>query len=391
MDGGYYAIKGFEFQIDKTILEILDTEDKVSLENIQDINTDSFVIQVKYKETQDYSDNKIREPVIQLIEEFEKDKSKDYKIFCYFKDKDDVVENIDIDRLNSILSPSKGKSDKAKKINQRISAFSNELKNEFLEKFCISYSKDYQEQFSQVVKKLKEDIFIGSSDDEIIFYYSNITNFLRKLVINTVDPTQRFCSKQVITNYIKDGKKLVFDSSFRDYKGEQEYFKLVKKKNFTSLNIDDFERFIILDLLGTESIPDIKDVVLHLKKAFYKKPNRGSIQSGAPYIHFINIEDNLFIQLKKQLLSEGHLLKDGHDFYRADFSLKTIKEPSTQMNGICIKFLNTAENLQQIVSEDLGKTKEIYQFFINDEIDIGDDIRHTKIKINCLSDITHII
>ena len=73
MDGGYYAIKGFEFQIDKTILEILGTDKDVSLENIQDVNTDSVVIQVKYKETQEYSDNKIREPVLQLIEEFKKD------------------------------------------------------------------------------------------------------------------------------------------------------------------------------------------------------------------------------------------------------------------------------------------------------------------------------
>ena len=70
-DGGYYAIKGFEYQIDKTILEILkgDDETTICLEQIQDINSDNYVMQVKYKETQKYTPSKIRNPVIQLMEE----------------------------------------------------------------------------------------------------------------------------------------------------------------------------------------------------------------------------------------------------------------------------------------------------------------------------------
>ena len=53
-DGGYYAIKGFDYQIDKTILEVLkqpNGDEEVAIEQIQDINTNSYVIQDKYKET----------------------------------------------------------------------------------------------------------------------------------------------------------------------------------------------------------------------------------------------------------------------------------------------------------------------------------------------------
>jgi len=165
MDGGYYAIKGFEFQIDKTILEILDTDADVALENIQDINSDSIVIQIKYKETQDYSDNKIREPVLQLIEEFKNDESKNYKLFCYFSDKSEGRETIDAVKLDSILNSSTGKSTKAKKLNARISAIDNDLRNRFISKFCIDFSKNYQEQFNEIINKFKEKDLLNCTED----------------------------------------------------------------------------------------------------------------------------------------------------------------------------------------------------------------------------------
>lgn len=41
-DGGYYAIKGFLYQFDNAILEIMDNPDKeVGIEHIQDINCDN--------------------------------------------------------------------------------------------------------------------------------------------------------------------------------------------------------------------------------------------------------------------------------------------------------------------------------------------------------------
>jgi hypothetical protein len=44
-------------------------------------------MQVKYKETQEYTNIKIREPVLQLIEEFKNDSTKSYYLYCFFSDK----------------------------------------------------------------------------------------------------------------------------------------------------------------------------------------------------------------------------------------------------------------------------------------------------------------
>ena len=87
MDGGYYAIKGFEYQIDKTLIEVLtarDHESVICLEQIQDINTDDFVMQVKYKESAKLIPSVIRNPIVQLISEYNSVPTKNYILYCYF-------------------------------------------------------------------------------------------------------------------------------------------------------------------------------------------------------------------------------------------------------------------------------------------------------------------
>jgi len=88
-EGGYYAIKGFEYQIDKAILEILNSSNEktpVYVEKIQDINSTDFVMQVKYKEKKEFTPSAIKKPVIQLLEEFNKNRSINY-ILMFRKNK----------------------------------------------------------------------------------------------------------------------------------------------------------------------------------------------------------------------------------------------------------------------------------------------------------------
>ena len=102
MDGGYYAIKGFEYQIDKTLLDILmssDPTELISIEHIQDIDSSSYVTQVKYKETAKLVPSAIKKPIKQLFEEFKNDPNKEYILFCYFDDLNGYDEKIKIDLI----------------------------------------------------------------------------------------------------------------------------------------------------------------------------------------------------------------------------------------------------------------------------------------------------
>ncbi|MBU6196130.1 MAG: hypothetical protein KGO93_01020 [Cyanobacteria bacterium REEB446] len=221
-DGGYYAIKGFAYQIDKAMLELLDTkksEAEIFIENIQDIDSESFVMQIKYKETQKFSNSKIKEPVIQLIDEFlnNKNESKKYYLYCFFKDRNATdTGSLSLEELNKILG---------KKSNQ----YEDEDKNSFLENFKLDFSPSFQEQFDKVIEKINST-FGSSNQKEAMFYYSQIDYQIRKIILNNPNPQSRKCNKKEIIEIVKRNKEIIFNSSFQEYLGKEAYFKFIASK-----------------------------------------------------------------------------------------------------------------------------------------------------------------
>lgn len=178
-NGGYYAIKGFVYQFDKTILDILNNPTtKIFFETEQDINFDDSVIQVKYKETQKFSDSKIKKPIIQLLKEYISIPDKKYFLYCYFNNvKEEDKENIGLTRLDNILGNQK--NDYTKKI-----------KNNFLSKFTLSFSPNFDEHFEDVVNKIKVSFNCKSVDEAIIYHGRILDHLLRKITTNSYIETK---------------------------------------------------------------------------------------------------------------------------------------------------------------------------------------------------------
>ena len=377
-DGGYYAIKGFEFQIDKTILELFKADDTtpVCLEQIQDINTNDFVMQVKYKETQKYTPAKIKEPVIQLINEYQKFPTKKYYLYCYFNDVKEEKRNFTSSELDRILGNKKDN-------------FTKPIKDSFLSNFKLHFSKSFQEQFIQAVKIIKSNSDC-SNFDEALVHYGSIASHLRKIVTNNLDIKNRTCTKSNILAIITGNRKTVFDSAYRIYKGKQQYIAEIKRRYFTYRNIDNWERFFIIELSGSEDVSAIKTTVLNIKRKFYKKLVRG-IKSGAPYIYFINISKDNLKRLKTELIAENNIIKDGYDFMDSDFQIKSLKVKSTIENEVSIKFINNEDELKAMLGCNLECTKKIYQFYRIITIEFAFDIDIVNIEICELSEIQQIL
>jgi hypothetical protein len=377
-DGGYYAIKGFEFQIDKTILELFKADDTtpVCLEQIQDINTNDFVMQVKYKETQKYTPVKIKEPVIQLIDEYQKFPTKKYYLYCYFNDAKEEQKTLTDTELDRILGNKKND-------------FTEDLKEGFVTKFELHFSEEFQQQFEQAVEAIKR-IASCSNFDEALVYYGSIANHLRRIVANNLDIKNRTCTKSEILAIITGNRKTVFDSAYRIYKGKQQYISEIKRRYFTYRNIDNWGRFFIIELSGSEDVSAIKTTVHNIKKKFYKKLVR-KIKSGAPYIYLINISKENLKRLKTELIVENNIIKDGYDFMDADFHTKSLKVKSTIENEISIKFINNEDNLKAMLCCNLGCAKKIYQFYHTTPIELSFDIDTVNVEITELSEIQQIL
>ena len=295
MDGGYYAIKGFEYQIDKTLIEVLtarDHESVICLEQIQDINTDDFVMQVKYKESAKLMPSVIRNPIVQLISEYNSVPTKNYILYCYFGDTNGYSETVDIDFLNEILGSESKK-------------FDTPTKEQFLTKFKLCFSEDFQTQFLDVLSKL-QGLGYCNTKEEAIYYYSILEDYLRKKVVNhpPADMANRKVTKNEILEYLESGRKIIFTSAFKEYKGEQAYLRLVKSK--FKKPVKNQNTIIVLGSVKEDTV-DLGNLIHQIIKKHYSRATY-----DVKPIMFV-ISDDKVQHVKRILIKEKSFFNDGYE------------------------------------------------------------------------------
>jgi len=376
MDGGYYAIKGFEYQIDKNILEILketDVNKVINIEQNQDIDSVDFVMQVKYKEATKFTPSTIKKPVIQLIDEFIKNNSKQYILYCYFKDLNGYTESTSID---SILGSSK-------------SDYTKQQKEDFKKSFKLNFASQFDIQLEQTIREIQK---LNYKEDESIIFHSRASAFLRKLVIINAPSNvgNRTCTKKELIDLFKKDRKIIYDNSFRFFKGEDLYFKKMKKEFFSANNIDKTIRIFIIELDGSESIAEITTLLKKLSEKCYKKLTR-DIKGEAPFVFIHNVNSNDFLKIKEKLVENQMIFKDGYDFLNSKFNLNSITIKSTKENRISLKLINNETELSQIIDYNFNTLKAVYQFYKSKKITINQDVKEVKIAIQNANEIFKII
>lgn len=309
MDGGYYAIKGFEYQIDKTLLEVLSAtsnETIVKLEQIQDIDTDDYVMQVKYKEATKFNPSVIRKPIVQLIEEYNSNPSKDYILYCYFADNNGYTEAVDCELLDKILGKERN-------------SFPVSLKTNFLEKFKLRFSPEFQIQYESVIEKLRDFSFCSSHDDAQ-YYYSILIDFLRKKVIN--NPPSEISSRQVNKNellsHLNNGRRIVFMPAYKEFIGQQAYFKLLKSR-FIKPKKNQNTIFKFGDVEVVESCT-LGSLVLQIVEKHYDRATH-----DVKPLTFI-IPDEKIKEVKKHFISRNCSFNDGYESIQ--FNQKLFESPA---------------------------------------------------------------
>lgn len=378
-DGGYYALKGYLYQFNKTIKKILESDDenkKIGFEREQDIDDEDSIIQIKYKEGSKFSNSSIKKPIIQLIEHYQLDNAKNFILECYFQDKSNEIKSIDLNQLNNIL-----RNDSSK--------FNDQIKTGFIAKFKLIFSDDFNSSFEAIVNKIKSTF--NCKNGEEFSYQAIISSHLLQTVVNNKsgNKSSREVSICDLKAIINNSKTSIFLSTHREILGNEKYFSMIKKKYLSFSRIDDWERFFIIEIDGSESISDLKECVLKIREKFYITSSK-TIKSGAPFIFLNGISQKNLVKLKTELLLDNYILKDGFDFQGAKFNQDSIQEKSSIDNKISIKFLNKESHLFQVLPKNFGKTKEVYQFFINKPLALNLDLKNCKIQVSGIKDIISI-
>ena len=172
MDGAYIALRGYKFQFDRTILEIFNNSTKtIEIEQLQDYGFDDYLVQVKYHNT-DYTPaqqkQKIKKPLVQLFDQYLKNKTNKFILFIYLKGISPSKKTLNVTELDAILG--------------KIKRFSAIERADFMTRFTLIYADDFENQYKEVIQKIKASY--SKTDEEAEIYYSVISSHLLKTVTN---------------------------------------------------------------------------------------------------------------------------------------------------------------------------------------------------------------
>lgn len=383
MDGAYIALRGYKFQFDRTILEIFNNPARsIEIEQLQDYGYDDYLVQVKYHNT-DYTASeqkqKIKKPLVLLFEQFLKNRTKKFILFIYLKGVAPLSKTLSINELDVILG--------------RIKKYSATDKADFIKSFTLIYAEDFEIQYKEVIQKIRAAY--SKTDEEAEIYYSVISSHLLDIV--TKNPpalnSKRKTSKSEIDKVIINGRKLIFKSAYIELVAKEKQLKNLNKLFFkTSLNTEPHERIFIIEVKPTIEVKLLKEIVLILKTKWSKNKTKAIPDTDrfVPYIFFNGILDNDLVKLKSDLQKDGYVINDGYDFMNAPFNINSIKSRPTFTNRLFFKFLNKQQDLVKLLNN-LDRTGEIFQFFLDTPTPILFNGKHIEIEIEDIEDIKNII
>jgi hypothetical protein len=363
LDGGYYAIKGFNFQYDYTLLQILEQTDAtniVEIEQFEDYSDTNYIVQVKYKEKTSFSNSSIKRPICQLLEIFKEDKRHPV-LYCYFNNVGEEERKLSLEDLNSIIGNCRVKN--------RQYVFTEDLKKDFIAKFTLIFTAKYQDQFEALIEKIKSEFNCG--EDEALVYYSQMYKYIERKVIDNPpeNKANRVCFKEELLEIVQSARKVVFYSSYSEIMGKQRYYNFIYRKFFREVNRNYHERFFIIELSDQYSLDELKKIAIKLKDRFFTKRivrSRTTITSPAPYILFHGVRSEDLRDLKVELQAEGYSFRDGFSFENAEYFLGNLIEECNPQNNIEIKFINKIDYLPEILNA-INRVKKVYSFYTNEK------------------------
>ncbi|ADC50042.1 hypothetical protein BpOF4_09935 [Alkalihalophilus pseudofirmus OF4] len=366
-DGGYYAIKGFLYQFDTTIIEILNNPDTdVSFEDIQDINYEQFVVQVKHKETQSYTPGKIKTPIIQLLHLFKEDTNKNYRLYCYFKNISPTEKKLTLIELDGILGNKKNE-------------FEKELKEKFIGSFILQFSENYEEQFHSTLEQIDKAYNLNNRDLSVL-YHSIIRSEIFRLVIK--EKRLRSINKTKLDEVIENYQEIVFYSAYEEHLSREAYEKMIRKEFFIQRkpNLGNTSRLFIIDSSKYSDYTDIHNLINIISRKYFRKD-----KSPAPIICFRDIEDSTLNFIKQGLLDRNYSFCDGTFFDGDKFRIEKLVD---SYNSCSVRFVKE-EYLETLLTHEY--CQEIYQFFNHSRVEIQTRFKHIKIQINNLNQVIKII
>lgn len=244
-----YTIKGFLYQFNKTVLEILRADDNaiVNIEGvIEDVEvvtpTMTIGIQCKYHEASSgFTASAIFKPLLQMLVHFSAHPTDEikYVLFAYFPGAEKESHSVGKNECEAARSS----SDKSlKKYIDKISSTINI--DEFLKKFTMEFGPHYDELVTQVTNALEDDGIPNGEIETIV--YPNAIHIVGEISI-LHDPDKRNITRKKFLDRLNSIRTTAISRWTMALKTKNKLLKARRKQLKVHLDKNSRLRYLIID------------------------------------------------------------------------------------------------------------------------------------------------
>lgn len=319
----FASIKGYYYQFDKTILEILslqNDDDSVVIEGIEDIDIithdETRAIQCKYLESKSLVNSLIRKPIILMLNNFiERTINGNapirYKLFGYYKDTIESVSTPTLTELKDILTWREKTGNEYKTRNYQVenNISDNQLSN-FLEQLLIQTGKKFEEQQDEIIAKIQEEYRCAEIEAEL-YYYNNALTKVINLAKEESEENRKISKKEF--KQATDLKVALFNYWYILLRGREQYLRKLKANIKFCDALNSYKQkclFIDTEIIDIDSvelplvifIENVINKYYQLEKVYYK---------NKPWTIIITLDENKISEVKKELIRKNIKFNDG--------------------------------------------------------------------------------
>ena len=383
------TIKGYFYQFDKTILELLNAVSanaSVVVEGIEDIDlTDSaedVLIQCKYYEETAFTPSVIKDAVIAMLKHFAAagcptTQTLKYRIFGNYKSgQSSLPALLTLDFLKKSLLTFK-KEEVTHEVHKDLLLNDKQL-SLFLRLLDINVNAPtYDKQQADIKKAMTSAIPGCLLDDAEAFFYPRAINAIQNLAVNKKESQRTITKADFIAEINK--KEIVFSQWLLAKFGDAYYAKSLKRQHirFVGTGIQMKHRVFSIEFSGTVDLPRTIMMLKTTANYFSNKVSgtRPPHEWFCPFVLLRGISDQDLISLKAMLYHDQVCFEDGHPFLGADFDPEQMHILPTKERRLSLKFIPSVEKLASCFN---GGEIEVFDLYQSAPIAAGHRIHNSS-------------
>jgi hypothetical protein len=304
------AIRGYMYQFDKTIIELLaaDSETVITIEGSEDYDRASRgmyeSVQCKYLQAQKFSLPLIRDAIMPMLADSTKNCDHWYKLYIHCGDMSNFTPKLDIDELKKCLT----KKPKGRPPVHLFAKYSEVQLSGFSARLTLEEGESYDRQKQEVMDALMREFKCTEADCQDLFFPAS-RDAIAELAIKT-SVSDRSISKAEFINRT-NRRHCMYTRWHAQQVGQDKFIAAMTRRVKAARAVLAIkERLLVIRYREANCLPDCARLVIGLGKNSY---GPGSIRTSRPWTVVVDAKDSEIVDLKRALLSEGVIFNDGSE------------------------------------------------------------------------------